>query len=171
MVLDTERLMLRPITIDDAQDVFEYSCGKNVGINAGWKPHETIEETIEIMNMIFINQESVFGIVLKENNKLIGSVGLIKDPKREYEKVKMLGYAIGEAYWGRGYMTETVKKIVRYGFNYYKLDMISAYCFPHNKRSKHVLNKCGFVYEGTLKACEQLFTGEVFDHDCYIIDK
>ncbi len=47
--IDTENLKLRPLTMDDAADVFAYSKSKNVGPRAGWKPHESIEETEEIM--------------------------------------------------------------------------------------------------------------------------
>ena len=48
-MIETERLLLRPVTEQDAEDIYEYSNSKNVGPNAGWKPHESIEETREIM--------------------------------------------------------------------------------------------------------------------------
>lgn len=96
--IETERLILRNITENDACDIFEYGKEANVGPNAGWKPHKNIDETKDIMKNVFINQQYVFGIVLKENNKMIGSVGLIKDPKRENPHALMLGYAISEKY-------------------------------------------------------------------------
>ncbi len=77
----TKRLILRPIITDDVYDVFEYSKEPNVGLNAGWKPHESIEESLQVMQDIFINKENVFGIVLKKTGNLIGSVGLIDDKK------------------------------------------------------------------------------------------
>lgn len=83
MTIETERLLLRPVTADDAQDIFEYSSEPDVGSNAGWKPHETTEETIKIMNEIFIGQQNIFGIILKAENKLIGTIGLIDDPKEK----------------------------------------------------------------------------------------
>lgn len=167
MILYTERLILRPINLEDANDIFEYASGPNVGLNAGWKPHENIEETIELINLLFLGKEDIFGIVLKESEKLIGTIGLIKDPKRENEKARMLGYAIGEIYWGFGYTTEAAKAVVKYGFEFCGYNLISAYRYPHNSRSGRVLEKCGFTYEGTLKQCEKLYNGEIMDNMCY----
>lgn len=167
MIIETERLILRPVTVKDTDDMFEYSRTANVGPNAGWKPHESRKETLEIMKLIFLNKDGVFGIVLKEPGRLIGSIGLITDPKRKNDHVRMLGYAIGETYWGQGYMTESVQAMVRYGFDTLDLDLISAYCYPHNSRSKRVLSKCGFAYEGTLKLAEKLYNGNICDNECW----
>ncbi|WP_203558197.1 GNAT family N-acetyltransferase [Bacteroides sp. 214] len=168
-MIETERLILRPIVANDAEAIFEYSQSKNVGINAGWKPHESIEETREIMKCAFLDQEYVFGIELKETGKLFGTVGIIPDPKRQNNKTRMIGYAIGEEYWGNGFTTEAVRALLRFGFEELKLDLISAYCYPYNEGSKSVLIKCGFTYEGTLRLAEERYDGVVFDNDCYFI--
>lgn len=170
-MIETERLILRGITMEDAQDIYAYSKEANVGPNAGWKPHESIEETKKIMDEIFINKEGVFGIVLKGTGRLIGTVGLIEDPKRENKRARMLGYAMSEKYWGHGYMTEAVKAVIRYGFEKQDLSIISAYCYPHNARSKSVIRKCGFEYEGTLKLCETSFNGITYDNECYSLQR
>lgn len=169
MVLTTGRLLLRPVVAEDAEDFYEYSRNANVGLNAGWKPHESIEETRLIMEQVFMNRETIFGIVVKESGKLIGTIGLVKEPKRDNDKARMLGYAIGEAYWGQGFMTEAVRELLRYGFEELRLDLVSAYCYPHNQRSRRVLEKCGFLYEGTLRQCEQLFDGKTYDNECYVL--
>lgn len=169
LVIKTQRLMLRHIREEDADDIYAYSASPNVGVNAGWKPHENKEETREIMKTVFLDQESVFGIVLIQSGKLIGSIGLINDPKRENERVRMLGYALGEDYWGKGIMTEAVTALLRYGFDEMGLDLVSAYCYPSNQRSKNVLMKCGFCYEGTLKLAEKIFNGSVCDNECYAL--
>ena len=171
MTLETERLILRPITIDDADEVFKYSSEANVGRRAGWKPHESREETIEVMKLVFIDKAGVFALVYKETGKIIGSIGLICDPKRENNAARMLGYAISEHFWGKGLMTEAAKEIIRYGFDDLKLKLISAYCYPHNLGSKRVLEKCGFTYEGRLRLCEQLYDGSVYDNECYSLLK
>jgi [ribosomal protein S5]-alanine N-acetyltransferase len=111
----------------------------------------------------------VWGIEPKESGKIIGSIGLIDDRKREYNMIKMIGYAIGEAYWGQGLMTEAVNEVIKFGFEELSLAAISAYCFPFNKRSKNVLMKCNFEYEGTLKMAEKIFNGNIFDNDCYFL--
>lgn len=170
--IETDRLILRPTLMSDAEDIFyEYASGENVGINAGWKRHETIEETRKLIELIFIGKENVFAIVLKESGKVVGNIGLIDDPKREYDRVRMMGYALGEAYWGRGYMTEAARALVNYAFETLDLAMISAYCFPSNERSRGVLMKLGFEYEGKLSLCEKSIRGEVLDNECYALKK
>ena len=120
-------------------------------------------------DLVFVGKEGVFAIVVKETGKLIGTIGLIDDPKRECSGSRMLGYALGEAYWGHGYMTEASQALVHYGMNVLQLRLISAYCYPFNERSKRVLTKLGFQYEGRLALCEELYNGAVYDHECYVL--
>lgn len=171
MQLTSERLFLRPVTLSDAPAVYAYSKDEQVGPNAGWKPHESIEETIAILKEIFVGQEGVFGLVLRETGCLIGTAGLIGDPKRENDQTRMLGYALAREYWGMGLMTEAVQALLRYGFEELDLDLVSAYCYPHNSRSRRVLQKCGFVYEGRLRLCERLYNGQVLDNECYALER
>lgn len=168
-ILYTKRLIMRPFKIDDLNDIYNYSCTPNVGPNAGWKPHESKEETLEIMNTIFLNKETVWGIELKGTGRIVGSIGLIDDQKREYDMVKMIGYAMGEPYWGQGFMTEAAAAVIKFGFEELHLAAISAYCFPFNQRSKNIIKKCNFDYEGTLKMAEKIFNGNIYDHDCYLL--
>lgn len=170
-MLQTERLVLRNFVESDDKDTFEYSCSPLVGANAGWKPHESIFETRLIMKEIFLGHESIFAIVLKESDKLIGSIGLIPDPKRNNPNVLMIGYAMSYKYWGRGLMTEAANKVISYGFDNLKLSRISCCCYPFNSRSKSVIKKCGFVYEGTLKDCEIRYDGKALDLECYSLSK
>ncbi|WP_321478453.1 GNAT family protein [uncultured Bacteroides sp.] len=167
--IETPRLLLRPIEESDAQDIYEYSCNPNVGITAGWKPHESIEETKEIMEQIFIRQKNIFGIVLKESNKLIGTIGLIQDPRRENPKAKMIGYALAQEEWGKGLMTEATKAVISYGFNEESLELISCTCYPDNQRSNRVIEKCGFHYEGCFRQCEVRYDGTLMDMKSFSI--
>ena len=113
--------------------------------------------------------QNVWAIALKNSGKLIGCAGIITDPKRQNVRTRMIGYWLGEEHWGKGYMTEAAKAVVNYGFEVLDLHLISAYCFPFNDRSKRVLAKLGFTYEGTLSLCEQQYNGEVYDNECYAL--
>ena len=155
---------------EDDKDIFEYAKGRNVGPNAGWKPHENIEETRDIMQSILIGKEGIFGIELKDSLKLIGTIELSDDPKRNNDRIKSLGYVLSEKYWGLGIIPEATDSLIAYAFDKWDIDFITAYCFKQNKRSKRVLEKCGFVYEATLKSCDKLFNGEIVDNDCYIFE-
>ncbi len=165
--LETERLLLRPLAERDAPAVYAYSKDECVGRNAGWKPHESEAESREILRAVFIGQSDVFGIERREDGALIGSIGLIGDPKRENDSVRMLGYALGMAYWGRGYMTEAGRAVLQHGFATRGYSLISAYCYPNNDRSRRVIEKLGFEYEGRLAQCEWRYDGAVLDNLCF----
>ena len=131
---------------------------------------DTIEETIDVLNAIFIGKEGVWAIVSKETKQVIGSIGIIPDPKRENPHARMLGYWLDEKYWGQGFMSEAVKSVLNYGFTQMGLHLITANCYPHNQRSQRVLQKNGFIYEGLLHQAELMYNGQIYDHLCYYLE-
>jgi len=169
MRLETERLILRPVRMTDAEDMYAYSKDPHVGPNAGWQPHSCLSETKDIIRHVFLDRPGVWGICLKEEDKLIGTVGLTDDTKRANPNGLMLGYSLSKAHWGKGYMTEACRAVVAYGFDALRLDLISAYCFPHNHRSGNVLTKLGFAYEGRLRMATRMEDGRILDNDCYVL--
>lgn len=118
---------------------------------------------------MFIGQEDIWAITLKDTRQLIGSIGIVPDPKRENPQVRMLGYWLDEAHWGKGYMTEAVQAVLNYGFNELQLSLITANCYPHNKRSQQVLERNGFICEGVLHQAELTYNGNIYDHLCYYL--
>ena len=167
--LETVRLLIRPFQEEDADAFFACCQNPNLGNNAGWAPHKTIEESREILQNVFIGQENIWAMILKDAQQLIGSIGIVPDPKRENPQVRMLGYWLDEAHWGKGYMAEAVQAILNYGFNELQLSLITANCYPHNKRSQQVLERNGFIYEGVLHQAELTYNGNIFDHLCYYL--
>lgn len=145
--IETERLLLRPFRESDAEAFFKCCQNPNIGNNAGWKPHGSLEESQEILRSVFISQSGIWAIILKEDGRLIGSVGIIPDPKRENPQARMLGYWLDESHWGKGYMTEAVQSVLDYGFSTLQLSLITANCYPHNERSQQLLKRHGFIYE------------------------
>jgi [ribosomal protein S5]-alanine N-acetyltransferase len=169
VTLETERLILRSWNLDDAEDFYEYAKNPDVGPNAGWKPHDSKEESMSILKN-FIEKDEVWAIVCKENNKVIGSLGLHNDGKRDKDiNAKMVGYVLSKDYWGKGLMTEAVKRVIQFAFEDVKVDLLSCYHFSFNVRSKRVILKCGFKYEGTLRLSYKLFDGTTYDDCCYSI--
>lgn len=161
--IETERLLLRPFRESDAEAFFKCCQNPNIGNNAGWKPHGSLEESQEILRSVFISQSGIWAIILKEDGRLIGSVGIIPDPKRENPQARMLGYWLDESHWGKGYMTEAVQSVLDYGFNTLQLNLITANCYPHNERSQQVLKRYGFIYEGTLHQAELTYDGHLYE--------
>lgn len=164
--IETERLFLRPFTERDLEEFYAYASDPEVGPKAGWKPHDSREESWEVLQR-FIREKEVWAITERNSGRLIGSVGLHRDEKRSCENVKMLGYVIGRPWWGKGYATETAKAALRYGFRHMHLKMITIYHYPFNSRSRRVVEKCGFIPEGTLRMGSQLWNGAVYDDVCY----
>lgn len=166
-ILKTERLLLRPFRETDLQELFECCQNPNLGNNAGWEPHKSIEDSKEVLHTVFMGNEGVFAIILKEDNSLVGSIGIITDPKRENTRTRMLGYWLKECHWGKGMASEATRTILDYGFNVLGLHLISANCYPHNTRSRLLLERNGFVYEGILHEAEMTYDGHVYDHLCF----
>ncbi len=169
---ETERLLLRPWQESDLDDFYEYCKNPEVGPNAGWKPHESIEES-KIILADFVKSDREFAVVLKENGKAIGSLGLETDRTHNESlgKGRELGYVLSHDYWGRGLMPEAVRGAIQYVFGTMKLDYFSVAHFPFNQRSKRVIEKCGFRYEKTLKGSCTNYNGEKLDELCYIMTK
>lgn len=148
-VIETERLILRTPTMDDLDDFFEYARVDGVGPMAGWAPHENREFSLKILNM-FIEEEKVFAICLKENNKMIGSLGVetygLEDKLAEFNNYqgRELGFVIGKPYWGKGLMPEAVNAVIDYLFNELNYDFLTCGFYDFNKQSARVQEKCGF---------------------------
>ena len=150
VILETDRLILRTWELKDLDDFFEYASVEGVGEKAGWEHHKSKDKSLEILKM-FIEEKKVFAIVLKENQKVIGSIG-IEELSEELDKDldnlvgRELGYVLNKDYWNKGIMTEAVSKVVDYCFNTLKLNFLMASYFNHNIASKKVLENLNFKF-------------------------
>ena len=150
VILETDRLILRAWEITDLDDFFEYASVEGVGEKVGWEHHKSKDKSLEILKM-FIEEKKVFAIVLKENQKVIGSIG-IEELSEELDKDldnllgRELGYVLNKDYWNKGIMKEAVSKVVDYCFNTLKLNFLMASYFNHNIASKKVLEKLNFKF-------------------------
>lgn len=168
--LQTKRLLLRAFQMEDLNDFYTYAKNPEVGPNAGWKPHASIDESREILKT-FLGNEEVHAIVLKETGRVVGSVGLHSD-RLSHEGMgpcREIGYVLARDFWGRGLMTETVRRLQKYAFEEMGLALLSVAHFPLNLRSKRVIEKCGFRYEKTLPGSYIDYRGIKMDESCYIM--
>lgn len=168
--IETQRLLLRRFQNTDLHAFHAYCVNPHVGSCAGWRPHETLEDSQRVLAE-FIAGDEVWAVVEKDSGRLIGSCGLHRDHKRMNDRVRMLGYVLDEAFWGHGYMTECARALVRFGFLSMNLELISVYHFSFNSRSKRVIEKCGFHYEGLLRQARRLYDGRVVDDVCYSLSR
>ncbi len=150
VILETDRLILCTWEITDLDDFFEYASVEGVGEKAGWEHHKSKDKSLEILKM-FIEEKKVFAIVLKENQKVIGSIG-IEELSEELDKDldnllgRELGYVLNKDYWNKGIMKEAISKVVDYCFNTLKLNFLMASYFNHNIASKKVLENLNFKF-------------------------
>lgn len=165
--LETKRLLLRAWRIEDAEAMFSYAKGEKVGPRAGWKPHENVAESESIIRM-FIEEDETWALVLREEVRPIGSVGLHKT--RE-ENVRELGYVLSEEYWGRGIMPEAAEAVLRFAFKELGLSKVTVGHFPFNMQSKRVIEKLGFSYTGYFEKAFERFAGVKMDEYRYEMTK
>ena len=149
--METKRLILRKWTEEDAENLYKYAKDPDVGPAAGWPPHKSIEESRAVIRDVF-NGAECYAICEKENNQAIGAVELklkghtdMTDREDECE----LGYWLGKPFWGRGYMPEAAREMIRHGFEDLGMNTIWCGYFEGNQKSKRVQEKIGFVYHHT----------------------
>nr|WP_300005853.1 GNAT family N-acetyltransferase [Tissierella sp.] len=171
--LTTKRLILRQWQVTDLDDLYEYAKSDLVGPNAGWAMHKSKEESKEIIEM-FIKSGEIYAIVLKEEDKVIGSIGL-HDRKSDISIKEMdqreVGYVLNPNYWGKGIMPEAVDRVVEYGFKELYLDLITCCHYDFNNNSKRVIEKCGFKYKFEKKEKLKALDDKEVTTLCYIISK
>lgn len=160
IILETDRLILRDFYQDDLDDFYEYAKSPKVGPMAGWKPHESKEETFGIL-VSFRKKQEVWAIYHKESEKVIGSIGIHKKSlKNEFE----LGYVLSEDYWGQGLVKEGCLAVIDFVFNDLNIEKLVVEHFLSNIQSKRVIEKLGFRYVTHIKNCFTMYNG--VKHDC-----
>ncbi len=148
-IIETERLLLRPLSIKDAEIIFErWTSDDKVSKYVRWCTHKNISETFEWLSLeeknIISDKSYQWGFEFKNSKYLFGSGGIIYN---EMEKVFELGYNIMNSYWNQGYTTEAVKAILNFAITVLNENEFVAWHASENPASGRVLEKCGFLYE------------------------
>ena len=150
--LETERLILRKVTIDDLDDLFNYwGSDDNVTKFLTFKTHTSKEDTMKFINNWISKYEKgglEWAIELKENHQVIGMISADKSYK--YKCVE-LGCSISSKYWNKGLITEALREIISYLFDECDFNIIEAIIPSKNIGSIKVVQKCGLTLEATLK--------------------
>ena len=171
MQLTTERLILRPWAETDAGDLYRYAKDDRVGPIAGWPPHSSVDNSAEIIRTVFSAPET-YAVCLKEDNRAIGSIGLMigaRSDKEIPDTEGEIGYWIGVPFWGRGYIPEAVREIQRHAFE--DLGCTALWCgyCDGNGKSKRVQEKCGFTFHHTEEGVDCPLVGDVrTEHFTYL---
>jgi [ribosomal protein S5]-alanine N-acetyltransferase len=152
-ILETERLLLRKITLEDVDDMYSYASNKEVSKYVTWETHHTLYDTKVFVEFILTQYENKkiapWGIEYKENGKLIGTIDFVSWQTKHNSAE--IGYALSPDYWGKGIATEAANEVITFGFTHMDLIRIQAKCFVKNIGSARVMEKVGMSFEGTLR--------------------
>lgn len=171
--IQTERLLLRPITISDANDMFEYTSLDDSNKYLSWNAHTDIEQTINFIKEVELKYQTSkteysWGIELVTEKKLIGVVKLFEISHNN--KRAEVSYILNPKFQGKGYVNEAINAVIDLAFSKLAFTRIQARCSNDNVASEKVMQKSGMNFEGLLKKY-WILKGEYKDVVLYAITK
>lgn len=170
--LETERLILREISKNDAEGIFSCFSNENVTRYYGQETLDNIEQAeafVDFFANSYKEKKGIrWGIEIKGNQGIIGTIGFNAwSPKHKRAEI---GYEIHPEHWRKGYTFEAVSKVIQYGFDEFGLTRIGAVVFIDNEASNKLLTKAGFQKEGVLR--DYMYqNGEAYDTYVYSLLK
>ncbi len=150
-LFETDRLILAKPRLEDAEAIYHrYARDPDVTRYVTWRPHASVEETIIFVNLCINNWEKGYHLTWcirkKENDMLIGMIHLIMDgAKADF------GYVLMKNQWGRGIMTEALKRVIAFAFTHGGIFRVWGVCDIDNAASARVMEKSGLAREGVLR--------------------
>lgn len=152
-ILQTERLILRPIVPTDAPEIEKLAGAREVADGTLTIPHPYPAGAAQQWMLAHAadherNGSIVLAITRRDGGRVCGTIGLHVDPNHHRAE---LGYWIGVPYWNRGYVTEAAGAVMQYGFSALGLRRIFAMHYSNNTASGRVLRKLGMRHEGRLR--------------------
>lgn len=152
--IETERLVLRKMTMADAADIYEYGKDPEVARHVLWDAYRNVGEAKQYLRYIQrqyrMGDPSSWGIELKETGRLIGTIGFMWW-NRNYRSAEV-GYSLSRDCWNKGLMTEALRAVIRFGFEEMNLNRIEAQHETGNPASGRVMEKVGMQKEGVLRS-------------------
>ena len=150
-ILETERLILRRMKVEDAGDMYEYACQPEVTKYLTWSPHTSRDYTRDYLTYVQKQYEEGeyydWALIYKEEMKMIGTCGFTSFD--DENNAGEIGYVLNPDYWGKGLAAEAVREVMKFGFQRLNLHRIEAKHIEGNNQSRRVMEKCGMSYEGT----------------------
>lgn len=163
-ILENERLLLREITMDDAEGIFairgDYEVTK-FNIGAAYPNIERAQALITAMHEAYSDEKELrWGITLKSNDEVIGMVGF--NYWNRTDNRASVGFDLNRNYWRRGIMADALRLVIVFGFDEMALNRIEADASIHNSASINLMKSLGFIQEGIQR--EQYYeNGEYHD--------
>jgi RimJ/RimL family protein N-acetyltransferase len=148
LVINTERLLLRSLEIEDAPVLFAYRSREEIFRYHNWQPiieNDAVDfiKKYGFGNNLRIHQWNQFAVTLREDGILIGDCGILLIDQNEAE----IGYTIAPIYQEKGFASEAVYALITYLFKIFGINKLKAQTIPDNKASIKLLMKMGFQEE------------------------
>lgn len=153
MIIETDRLLLRPWEEGDAEALYKFASDPRIGPIAGWPVHSSVENSLEIIRGV-LSQPETYAITVKGDGEPVGSIGLHRGEscsEQMQENEAELGYWIGVPFWGQGLTVEAGRALIERGFRELGYDAIWCGHYEGNEQSRRVQEKCGFIYHHSEK--------------------
>lgn len=151
--LETDRLILRKLSMCDLKDMFAYASDEEVTRHLRWGPHQSLEETEDHLSVVLREyaggRDGPWGIEHRENGSLIGNIHLMAI-SAQHSKAEV-GFLLSRAYWNRGLMSEALTRVLEYSFESIGLNRVEGFCPVDNLAGMRVMEKAGMDQEGVLR--------------------
>lgn len=170
--LETERLILRKFTMEDATGLYSWASNPNVTKYVSWKPYESVQAAADNLKKWIADYEQGsyhWCVQSKNSGKLIGRISVVVHWRNHYCEA---GYCYGEEYWNKGYATEALEAVLQFLLIDCDFHTVEAKTHSENRASEKVMKKAGMIKEAVLK--ERCYIPEEDRYDdlvCYYINK
>lgn len=175
VVIETERLIMRNFKLSDATSMFDSYChSETITRYLTWYPHVDVQATRDFITQVQLpriesDRDLDLAITLKNEDQVIGSIGLVNDYQRDgYAEI---GYVIGENYWNQGYMSEALKGLMTFLFEQTPVTKVKAIHHLDNIASGKVMQKCGMKYIGEVMVKKKIDKEDMVKCACYCLEK
>lgn len=148
-MIETDRLILRPWRVGDAEALFRYASDSRVSELALWPCHTSVEMSRMVIEEIFMPNRFSFAMVLRETDEPVGCIGLVPQGDEHHEAAsteREVGYWIGYPYWGRGLTSEALEGLIGYLRGVPGIESLLITADSRNTASHRVAEKCGFCH-------------------------
>ncbi len=154
-VLETDRLILRPFRIEDAENMYHnWASDPEVTRFLTWPPHKSTDMTRAFLASVISQYDDpacyCWAIELKDSHELVGNISVVRT--REDIASMDIGYCMGKAWWGKEIMPEALKRVITFLFEEVGVNRIAASHDVNNPKSGRVMDKAGMTQEGIWRA-------------------
>lgn len=143
--LETERLVLKILTLDNVEEVYNHFNDEHITKFMDIEPCKNMKEAEEIIQFHMDDLGCRWGIYTNADNEFIGTCGFHYLREKHHLVTAEVGFDLSEKYWGKGFMREVMQSIIKFGFFKMNLDMIDGTVEQENERSLALMHRLGFI--------------------------